>query len=242
VANVLLVFAHPDDESFGPGATIAALARRGHRLTLLTLTRGEQSTLGVEAAGGPEALAELRERELGHAARELGIGELRLHRYPDGGLAAAPREELLALVASSLAELQPEIVVTFGRGGISGHSDHVTIGQLALEASAHLHAGRGLPRAVYGWAMPAHIAAILKERLNRTYPIDPDEDLVVTRPDEADFAAQWRAIQHHQSQHGPPPLPSAVRFEVQAGQEFISRLLPERAPDREPLLELLGQE
>jgi LmbE family N-acetylglucosaminyl deacetylase len=240
VANVLLVFAHPDDESFGPGATIAALARRGHRLTLLTMTRGEQSTLGVEAAGGPEALADLRERELGHAARELGIGELRLHRYPDGGLAEAPRAELLALVSSSLEQLQPEIVLTFGRGGISGHSDHVTIGRIALEASAALRANGGLPAAVYGWAMPARIAAILEERLNRTYPVDPDHDLVVTRPDKADFEAQWRAIHHHQSQHGPPPLPSAVRFEVQAGQEYLSRLLPERPPDREPLLELLG--
>ena len=241
MANVLLVFAHPDDESFGPGATIAALARRGHRLTLLTMTRGEKSTLGIEAAGGTEALAELRERELKHAARELGIAELRLHRHPDGGLAETPREALLGLVASSLEELRPAVVLTFGRGGISGHSDHVTIGQIALQASTQLHHAEGAPAGVYGWAMPAHIASILQKRLNRTYPIDPDHDLVVTRPEKVDFAAQWRAIHHHRSQHGPPPLPSAVRFEVQAGQEFLSRLLPERAPGREPLLELLGQ-
>src|SRR5687768_1120937 len=105
--NVLIVFAHPDDESYGPGATIAGLAARGARLTLLTFTRGEQSTLGIADLSGPDALAELRERELGHAARELGIAEVRLMRYPDGGLSDVPRDELERIVAAALDQLRP---------------------------------------------------------------------------------------------------------------------------------------
>lgn len=244
--DVLIVFAHPDDESYGPGATLAALAMRGARLTLLVFTRGEQSTLGVGEGGlarGPEQLAEIRERELRHAAAELGIAEVRQHRYPDGGLSQVPRQELEQLTLVALDELDPALVVTFNRGGISGHGDHITAYEVALAASATWAKRRGVPPPpVYGWAMPSRVAAILKERLNRDYPTTPDEQIVAIKVTDEALAAQWRAVQHHRSQHQPPPWPFEVRREVQAGYEFLERMLPEGPLDPEPILSALGDD
>ena len=240
--NVLVVFAHPDDESYGPGATIAGLASRGLRLTLITFTRGENSTLGVADLSGPDELADLRERELRHAARELGIAELRQYRYPDGGLRDAPRPELEELVGAALDELQPVLVITFGRGGISGHPDHVAASETTVAATRAYADRRGAaPPPVYGWAMPARIAAELAERLGRQYPVTPDGRIVDVPVTAAELAAQWRAAQHHRSQHSPPPWTFAIRREVQAGHEFLERLLPESPLTPEPLLELLGR-
>lgn len=242
--NVLIVFAHPDDESYGPGATLASLAMRGARLTLLVFTRGEQSTLGVGEGGiasGPEHLAEIRQVELRHAAAELGIAEVRQHRYPDGGLAAAQRDELERLVLDALDELDPALIVTFNRGGISGHGDHITACEVAVAATAEWAERRGVPPPpVYGWAMPSRIAAILKERLNRDYPTTPDEQIVAIKVGDEALAAQWRAVMHHQSQHQPPPWPFEVRREVQAGYEFLERMLPDGPMDPEPILAALG--
>jgi N-acetylglucosamine malate deacetylase 2 len=240
--EVLLVFAHPDDESYGPGATLAALAARGARLTLITFTRGEASTLGVDGLSGPAELAEVRERELLAAARELGIAEVRQHRYPDGGLANCPRAELEAIVESALEDLRPRLVVTFGAGGISGHPDHVAAAEIAVAAGRDYAARNAEPAPpVYGWAMPARIAAQLKERLGREYAVTPDERIVEVPVTSDELAAQWRAVEAHRSQHQPPPWPFAVRVEVQHGREFLERLLPEGPLTREPLLALLGR-
>lgn len=240
--NVLIVFAHPDDESYGPGATLAGLAARGAHLSLLTFTHGEHSTLGVDGLAGPTELAEIRARELRGAARELGIAEVRLHRYPDGGLAETPRAELEGLLLAALDELEPALVVTFGTGGISGHPDHITASQVAVSAVRTWSNRRDRPPSpVYGWAMPARIASLLKERSGREYAVAPDERIVQVPVTESELAAQWRAVQWHKSQHQPPPWPFEIRREVQAGYEYLERLLPEARLEREPLLELLGR-
>jgi LmbE family N-acetylglucosaminyl deacetylase len=240
--NVLIVFAHPDDESYGPGATIAGLAALGARLTLLTFTHGEHSTLGIEGGISPAELAEIRRRELHLAAGELGIGQVRLHRYPDGGLRDTPRHELEALVGAALDELEPALIVTFGTGGISGHPDHITASEVAVAAVQTRTARTGLqPVPIYGWAMPRRIADRLQERLGREYAVAPDERIVEVPVTEAELAAQWRAVQCHRSQHQPPPWPFEIRREVQAGREYLERLLPSHPLEEEPLLSLLGR-
>src|SRR5262249_25618385 len=163
---------------------------------------------------GPEELAEIRERELQHAAAELGIADLRHFRYPDGGLAAAPRRDLEALVVAAIEELRPLLMVTFGRTGISGHSDHITAcdGALAGAAARAWGTRRDLaPPPGYGWAMPERIATMLAERLGRQYAVTPEERIVSVAVGEEDLAAQWRAVQHHRSQHQPPPWPFQIR-------------------------------
>ena len=89
--------------------------------------------------------------------------------------------------------------------------------------------------------MPGHIAARLKERMGRDYPIAPDERIVEVRFTTDELAAQWRAVQRHRSQHQPPPWPFEIRLEVQAGCEYLERLLPTEPLAEEPLLKLLSR-
>ncbi|MDP2290426.1 MAG: PIG-L family deacetylase [Actinomycetota bacterium] len=84
VRRALVVVAHPDDESFGLGALLAALAAQGAEVDLLCFTRGEASTLGATGH-----LADIRATELAAAGQELGLHHLALLEFGDGALALA---------------------------------------------------------------------------------------------------------------------------------------------------------
>ncbi|WP_027481434.1 PIG-L deacetylase family protein [Deinococcus pimensis] len=122
--KLLLIVPHPDDEVYGAGGTIMEFVEAGHRVGLVTLTRGEKGrTLGL--ADGPEALAALREGELRACLDELGVHEHRHLGYPDGGLRDIPVEELAEVAREAMETLRPEIVLTFPPNGSNGHPDHV---------------------------------------------------------------------------------------------------------------------
>ncbi len=130
--SILHVYAHPDDESFGNPATIALYASRGVRMGLLTLTRGEAGlTNGVCA---PEELGEVRQAELEEACRVLGVESLTLWRYPDGGLHRVREAEILPRIEAFMREFSPDVVVTYGEDGVTGHPDHRAAGGWATQA------------------------------------------------------------------------------------------------------------
>ena len=83
---MLAVVAHPDDESFGLGAILDAFNQAATRTAVLCLTHGEASTVGGVAGN----LAELRSQEFAAAAQILGVSDLTLRDYPDGGLTRCP--------------------------------------------------------------------------------------------------------------------------------------------------------
>ena len=92
---LLAVFAHPDDESFGTGGTLAKYATNGTRVVLACATRGEVGEIGDPALARREILGAAREAELRCAARRLGVHEIRFLGYRDSGMAgAAEKEEL----------------------------------------------------------------------------------------------------------------------------------------------------
>ena len=93
---LLAVFAHPDDETFRCGGTLALLARRGVRVHLLTATRGEVGSCGDPPLCRPEELPAVRERELHCAYAALGIEPPRILDYRDGHLNEVNPEELIA--------------------------------------------------------------------------------------------------------------------------------------------------
>ncbi len=133
--SLLAVFAHPDDESNAAGGTLARYAREGAAVTLVSATRGELGITGLD----PEAAGAVRERELRAAAAALGAREVRLLGYRDGELALADEKQAVAQIVALLREIKPQVVVTFGPDGISGHPDHVTVSRwvtAAFEASA----------------------------------------------------------------------------------------------------------
>lgn len=126
----MVILAHPDDESFPIGGTLAKSAAEAVRVVLVCATKGEAGIAGLT----PEATAMIRARELRAAAQALGIAEVVFLGYLDGQLAQArPEAAILRLVALLRAE-QPQAVITFGPDGISGHPDHLAIYRLTTAA------------------------------------------------------------------------------------------------------------
>lgn len=117
------IFAHPDDESFGPGGTIALLAKT-HDVYLLCATKGEA---GEDHTTGTEELSVKRERELRSAAKMLGIQNVFFLGFTDGEL----KNNNYHAVAQKIEELantyKPELFLTYENRGISGHLDHIAI-------------------------------------------------------------------------------------------------------------------
>ena len=129
----LVVVAHPDDESFGCGSTIARAAARGAQVTVACATRGEAGELPPEHPACAD-LGAVREAELHRAAERLGATRVELLGYRDSGfdgepgpgtLCAAPVEELARVVGRLVRDLRPAVVVVLD--GSDGHRDHLQV-------------------------------------------------------------------------------------------------------------------
>jgi N-acetylglucosamine malate deacetylase 2 len=194
LARVLAVCAHPDDESFGLGAVLAALASAGTTSSLLCFTHGEASTLGHGSAG----LRRIRAQELAAAAAVLSVGATTLLDYPDGGLAGIPAATLAAPVHQHIHLARPEALLVFDKGGITGHPDH------CQATAAALSAARQWDLPVIAWAIPGHVAALLNTEFGASFAGRPPDqiDVVIT----VDRATQFKAIACHASQSADNPV------------------------------------
>ena len=139
MATVLFAYAHPDDESFGIAGTAMKLAAAGHTTALITMTRGDAGLWHGRAEGDwtkPD-LAEERAREWQQAAEVIGFHHTRLLRWPDGGLAGSPVEEVTAEIVAFVREVRPDVICTFGpEGAGSEHDDHRAASFFAARAFA----------------------------------------------------------------------------------------------------------
>jgi LmbE family N-acetylglucosaminyl deacetylase len=209
---VAVVIAHPDDESFGLGAVIDAFVRSGTSVSVLCFTQGEASTLGADA----DDLASVRALELADAARALGVVDVELLAFPDGGLAEIDGAELVARITDHCAQHRPDGLLVFDPSGITGHLDHQAATAAALTAAQHL----GLP--VLSWSLPTEVADALSEETGvRFYGRDAaDLDIRITVSRER----QREAVSCHPSQAVPG---SALwrRLEMLGDSEHLMWLL-----------------
>ena len=133
--RVACVFAHPDDDTYGVAGSLALHASDELQLTVIMATSGGAGRIADPSLATRETLGRVREAEDVASWRALGFDpDVRFLRHPDGGLARIPREQLVLEVRDLLEETAPEVVVTFGPDGITGHEDHVAIGAVATEA------------------------------------------------------------------------------------------------------------
>lgn len=122
--DILYVFAHPDDESFGPQLAMLRQIDAGHEVHLLVLTRGGDSRLREGLGVTRREFQEVRARELTAAATAIGCRSLRIGAFPDGGLQRIDPRVIERPLRASLEVLDPQVVVTFPHHGINGHGDH----------------------------------------------------------------------------------------------------------------------
>jgi len=187
--RLLLVHAHPDDESIGTGATMAAYAAQGAAVTLVTCTRGELGEiippeLAYLAEGDGDRLGEYRTGELAAACAALGVTDHRFlggpGRWRDSGMMGLPSNqvpgcfwqadagEAAAELAAVIREVTPQVIVTYDANGFYGHPDHIQAHRVTRRAvqvaadPATSAAGGGAPWRVgklYATAMPRSVLA-----------------------------------------------------------------------------------
>ena len=172
--TILAVLAHPDDESFGLGGTLALYARKGYDTYYVCATRGEAGTVDEEHLTGFKDTAELRTDELNRAAKILGLKGVFFLGYRDSGMPGMEEnkhpdaqinhsiDEVAGRVVKYIRQLKPDIVLTFDPIGGYKHPDHIHIQRAATlafekadDAAFHPEAGAPFkPRALYYHVFP----------------------------------------------------------------------------------------
>lgn len=132
--RLLGVFAHPDDEVFCVGGTLAQWAAAGGETMILCATRGEAGQIQDARAATRSTLGNVREHELRAACAQLGVRHVECLDFGDGTLAEVEVATLAGNIATSIRGFQPDVVVTFGPDGGYGHPDHIAISRATTEA------------------------------------------------------------------------------------------------------------
>ncbi len=229
--TLLAIFAHPDDETFGPGGTLARYAAAGAAVHLICATRGEAGESDLDDLGDCEDLACRREQELRCAGEILGLAEIHLLGYRDSGMAgsAANRhpqalvqavpDVLAGQVADLMRRLRPQVVLTFDAYGGYGHPDHIAMHRATVAAFERLPESERpqklyftvFPRTTLRWAvrvMPlfgVDPAAVGKNRDINLRAALEHELPVTTRIDiSATYDVKQRAAACHSSQSSGP--------------------------------------
>jgi len=208
--RLLLVHAHPDDETINNGVTMAKYAADGIDVTLVTCTRGEEGEVLVEsllnlASSKDDKLGEHREVELKDAMHELGIKDFRFlgspdKKWRDSGMMGMPQNDRkdvfwqadLGEAANELVkiilETKPQVLITYDEFGGYGHPDHIKAHQVAMRA-AEIASQQGWQVSKIYWnTMPRSVIQMgidkMKEVGSEFFGAENADDLPFAKPDE----------------------------------------------------------
>ena len=144
--RLLACFAHPDDEAFPIGGSLAAHSSRGVNIRLITATSGEEGEVRSPGLAIPDGLGSLRREELSCSVHTLGLQSHHVLGYRDSGMAGTPannlpeafiniaQEEIVGILVREIRTFRPQVVLTFEPGGLYGHPDHIAICKHATKA------------------------------------------------------------------------------------------------------------
>lgn len=185
--KILCVFAHPDDETFGPGGTIAAWSRLGARIHLLCATKGEA---GINGGNG------IRVKEVKKAGKILGIKKIDFLGFLDGKLCNNDLQKLEQLISKKIKSFTPDILLTFNLNGVSGHMDHISVASATTQAFKKTKIAKKL----YYYTLPKEHASD-----NEDYFIHfPQGPHIHEMHEQVDIRKVWNikveAMQKHKSQ------------------------------------------
>lgn len=206
--RLMLVHAHPDDETINNGITMSHYASKGHHVTLVTCTRGEEGEVLVAdlahlASDQQDRLGEHREGELADAMEILGINDFRflgtpLRRYRDSGMMGTPPNERsesfwksdLEIASADLAEvmleIKPHVLITYDEFGGYGHPDHIKANQIAMRAAEKIR-GEWQVQKIYWNTIPISVIEegieAMKDSGSQFFGVDKAEDFPFAKPD-----------------------------------------------------------
>lgn len=123
----MYIFPHPDDESFGPAGAIHKQIQEGNEIILLTLTKGGATKVRHQLGLSIQEMGLVREKEMQKVQKVLGITEMQILNYEDGGLAKLSPLLLEEELKNWIVYYQPDVVVTYPVHGGSGHHDHIAL-------------------------------------------------------------------------------------------------------------------
>ncbi|MEI6306994.1 MAG: N-acetyl-1-D-myo-inositol-2-amino-2-deoxy-alpha-D-glucopyranoside deacetylase [Actinomycetes bacterium] len=208
--RLLLVHAHPDDETIGNGVTMAKYATAGAQVTLVTCTRGEEgevlvSDLANLASDKDDKLGEQRIIELTNAMNELGIKDFRFlgapdKKWRDSGMMGTPQndrsdvfwqtdlDEASLELVKIILEIKPQVLITYDEFGGYGHPDHIKAHRVAMRA-AELAADQGWQISKIYWnTMPRSVIQMGIEKMKEVgsdfFGAESVDDLPFAKPDE----------------------------------------------------------
>jgi N-acetyl-1-D-myo-inositol-2-amino-2-deoxy-alpha-D-glucopyranoside deacetylase len=253
--SLLLVHAHPDDESIGTGATMAKYAAEGARVTLVTCTLGELGEIIPPALRHllPDELGEYRIGELARACEALGVPDHRFlggaGRWRDSGMMGLPDnddprcfwradvDEAAAALAAVVREVAADVIVTYDANGFYGHPDHIQAHRVAWRA----HQLTGGTAKFYATAMPRSALADAVTlpadswfRRATDLSVSVPDDQVTTEIDAAKYLdAKLAAMRAHETQITVDgeffALSSEIGFRAR-GTEYYTLLAGPRGP------------
>ena len=196
MATLMTVHAHPDDESIGTAGVMARAVADGHRVVLVTCTRGEQGEIVVPELDTPDnhrRLGEIRAAELEAAMGELGVTEWENLGYRDSDMMGRPGnrdprsfwqadlDEAVGRLVWLVRRYRPDVMTTYNEFGGYGHPDHIRTHQVAMGAFSRagdpawypeqLADGEGAvepwaPAKLYEQAIPASVRTAMRDRLH----------------------------------------------------------------------------
>ena len=208
--RLLLVHAHPDDETIGNGVTMAKYATAGAQVTLVTCTRGEEgevlvSDLANLASDKDDKLGEQRIIELTNAMNELGIKDFRFlgapdKKWRDSGMMGTPQndrsdvfwqtdlDEASLELVKIILEIKPQVLITYDEFGGYGHPDHIKAHRVAMRAAV-LAADQGWQISKIYWnTMPRSVIQMGIEKMKEVgsdfFGAESADDLPFAKPDE----------------------------------------------------------
>lgn len=147
MATIVFFHAHPDDEAIGTGGTMAKMAAAGHRVVLVTATRGEEGEVDDGFLAEGETLGERREAEVIESASILGVARREFLGYRDSGMMGEPTnddpacfwqaevEVAAARLAVILREEKPDVLTVYDEHGAYGHPDHIQVHRVGHRAA-----------------------------------------------------------------------------------------------------------
>ena len=224
--RLLLVHAHPDDESLWTGGTIARYAAGGVEVTVVTCTLGEQGevippALALLAVAAADQLGGYRVGELRSACAALGVTDHRflggVGRWRDSGMAGDPAnanprafvagglDDQVAALRAILHEVRPQVVVTYGPDGGYGHPDHIRAHDITMAATPSdvrvFHAVTSSSALAHGVSGLASLDGLPYRVPNAADLPSVADDLITTVIDiEGHLPAKLRALRAHATQ------------------------------------------